>query len=182
MSEQGTSETGGHVLAVELSLAPGATPRIGSPVQISIAVRNEADADVLMVGVIDGSEEGVRFPHYRPSISRDGEVVVGPPTPEDPLVGPLREADFTPLRPGQSFDPTQGDRGASYSPIFTFSNFAPTTPGTYSYELTLSTASEQSEQWLGRFAQDDEREAVLALLERVPRLTVASNVLAVTVQ
>ena len=54
MSEQGTSETGGHVLAVELSLAPGATPRIGSPVQISIAVRNEADADVLMVGVIDG--------------------------------------------------------------------------------------------------------------------------------
>lgn len=135
-----------------------------------------------MVGVVDGSEEAVRFPHWRPAAIRDGAVVAAPPTPEDPLVGPLRAADFRPLAPGESFDPTRPEGGAAYMPLSTFASFVPSEAGSYRFTLELSTESPRPEDWLGRFGQDAERERVLELVGRVPRLTVASNVLEVSVR
>jgi hypothetical protein len=129
-----------------------------------------------MVGVVDGSEHGVRYPHYRPSVELDGSVVARPAAPEDPLVGPLRAADFRRLGPGEAFDPTLRDAGAAYLPLATFATFAPAEPGRYRYSLTLSTESSDPEQWLGRFNQDAERAAVLELVARVPRITATSAV------
>jgi hypothetical protein len=143
-------------------------------VDVRVEVRNTSAADVWMVGVVDGSEHGVRYPYYRPSVELEGAVVSEPAAPEDPLVGPLRTVDFRRLAPGEAFDPTRRDGGAAYLPLATFATFAPSEPGRYRYALTLSTESGDPAEWLGRFNQDAEREAVLELIARVPRITVTS--------
>lgn len=132
-----------------------------------------------MTGVVDGSEEGSRYPHYLPQIAIAEQVVAVPPPPEDPLVGPLRLTDFRLLRPGEAFDPTRPHPGATFLPISTFSNFRPTAPSLVQFTLVVSTESQHPEQWLGYFGQDAERSAVLERIAQVPRLTIRSNVLEV---
>jgi len=172
----GASDGSGQEPAAVLVLrAPAGPQPVGQPVPVVVEVRNASGGDVWMVGVIDGSEEGVRYPRYRPSVSRGGAVVAAPPPPEDPLVGPLHEADFRRLGPGEGFDPTRGEGGAAYLPLSTFASFRPAQPGAYRYELTLSTESAQPEEWLGRFGQDPDRAVVLDLIARVPRVTVTSH-------
>lgn len=146
-----------------------------------ITVRNLSQQSVWIVGVVDGSEDAIRYPHYLPQISMAGQVIAEPPPPEDPLVGPLRLVDFRLLAPDEAFDPTSPHLGAAYLPISTFSNFRPAVPGRYELTVVLSTESQYPEQWLGYFGQDAERSAVLERIAQVPRLTVRSNVLEVEV-
>ena len=149
---------------------PKGSQPTGTPIQIEVRVRNAGDRESWAVGVLDGSEDGIRYPAYRPLVTRDGAVVAQPGTPEDPLVAPLRTADFRLLAPGEEFDPT----GPGYLPLATFANFTPDRPGMHRYTLTLSTESRRPEDWLGRSRQDPERAAALALAARVPRVTVTS--------
>jgi hypothetical protein len=154
------------VLEIVLSGPEGPQPP-GNPVHVEVRVRNRVDREVWAVGVLDGSEDGVRYPAYRPVVTHGGVIVAQPGPPEDPLVGPLRTADFRRLAPGDEFDPT----GPGFLPLTTFANFAPDWPGVYSYALTLSTESPRPEAWLGRFGQDPD---VLGFVERVPRVTVTA--------
>jgi hypothetical protein len=103
--------------------------------------------------------------------------VIRPGPPEDPLVGPLRRSDVILLNPGDSFDPTSADAHA-YLPLSTFANFRPASPGRYTFELTLDTRAPDPGRWLGRFGQDAEREAVLAVVRTIPSvlLTVAVHI------
>jgi hypothetical protein len=159
-------------MGVVLLLAgPGRPVAAGEPLRVGVEVRNEGDTEVCLVGVVDGSEHGVRYPHWRPTVSVGGRVVAEPGPPEDPLVGPLRRDDFRRLAPGDSFDPA----GLGYLPLATFATFRPSEPGTYRCTLAFSTESERPEQWLGRFGQEAERDAVLELVTRVPRLRLRSE-------
>jgi hypothetical protein len=153
---------------------------LGGPVPIQIEVKNVSSGSIWMVGVVDGSETGTRFPHYLPEIRLTGRVVAKPPAPEDPLVSPLRLADFYLLEPGTSFNPT-AKPGATYLPVSTFANFRPSVPGRYEFHLVLSTESKNPDQWLGKFGQDVERSAVLDRLQLIPKLTITSNLLVVDV-
>lgn len=154
---------------------------VGMPIPIKIEVRNLSQQSVWVVGVVDGSEDAIRYPHYLPRIAVAGQVVAERPPPEDPLVGPLRLADFRLLAPGEAFDPTNPHPGAAFLPISTFSNFRPVVQGRFEFSLVLSTQSQNPEQWLGYFGQDAERSAVLERIAQVPRLTIRSNVLKVEV-
>jgi hypothetical protein len=168
----------------ELSImlhSPEEKQGVGMPIPIKIEVRNLSQQSVWIVGVVDGSEDAIRYPHYLPRISMAGQVVAEPPPPEDPLVGPLRLADFRLLAPGEAFDPTNPHPGAKFLPISTFSNFRSALPGQSEFSLILSTQSQYPEQWLGSFGQDAERSAVLERIAQVPRLTVRSNVLQIEV-
>jgi hypothetical protein len=171
----------GPVLLGLLLGGPEGPQPVGRAVGVEVEVRNLGTEEVWIVGVVSGSEERVRYPHYLPSVTRDLEVVAKPPPPEDPLVGPLRVADFRRLAPGEGFDPTRRD-GAAYLPLSTFTSFRPTEPGVYRYTLTLSTESQEPEEWLGRFGQEAEREAVLDLVTLIPRLTIKSDPLVVEVR
>jgi hypothetical protein len=177
LSNFGSSDDGGHNAAVVLALhvADGPQP-LGEPVRIVVEIRNANASDVWMVGVLDGSEEGVRYPHYRPSVTLEGVVLAAPPRPEDPLVAPLRVADFRRLDPGEAFDPTRSEEGAAYLPLSTFATFRPPQPAIYRYALTLSTESDHPDEWLGRFGQDEARADVLDLVAHVPRVTVVSSI------
>ncbi|MFE4579136.1 hypothetical protein, partial [Streptomyces chartreusis] len=53
-----------------------------------VELRNVSDAGVWVVGVLDGSEAGMRFPHFRTAVLHGGQTVYRPVV-EDPLVGPL---------------------------------------------------------------------------------------------
>ncbi|GGS47319.1 hypothetical protein GCM10010156_02590 [Planobispora rosea] len=160
------------MIRIELT-APGGPYPAGKPVPVTVSV--VSTSDVLLVGVLDGSEDGSRYPRYRPSISRDGRTVAAPPAPEDPLVGPLRVSDFVRLAPGEPFDPCMTRT------LATFETFVPDAPGSYTYELTLDTESDTPEQWLGRVGQTGAPE-VLALVRQVPRLRVSASPLTVEVR
>jgi hypothetical protein len=168
------------VLAVALG-GPKEPTRVGMSLTIEIEVKNVSQESVWIVGVVDGSEEGIRYPQYVPQIVRGGEVIGKPPPPEDPLVAPLRLVDFQLLAAGAAFDPTKPRQGAAWLPISTFTAFRPGSPGRYELSLILSTESQHLEQWLGRFGQEADRAAILERIAQVPRLTVRSNVLQVEV-
>jgi hypothetical protein len=172
---------GKYILEITLQ-GPKEPQNMGMPILIEVAIRNLLQQKVWLVGVVDGSENRIRYPHYRPEIVLAEKVVAEPQTPEDPLVSPLRLADFRQLAPGEAFDPTKRQGGAAYLPLSTFSTFQPAVPGRYEFSLMLSTESENPEQWLGRFGQDAERSAVLERIAEVPRLTIRSNVLEVDVK
>ncbi|GAA3108492.1 hypothetical protein [Streptosporangium carneum] len=158
-------------------MAPREPQPIGWPVAIDITVINRSTADIWLPGVLDGSEAGIRYPFYLPEITREGTVVARPEPPEDPLFTPLRTLDFRRLTPGEDFNPTSG----KYHPLTTFSSYAPDRPGHYRYTLTLSTESPLPENWLSSFGQEDTLTEVMKLISLVPRLTVRSAPLDVTV-
>jgi hypothetical protein len=174
VASDGAGDDGGRQSAVVLALrAPAGPHPVGEAVPVEVEVRNAGDRPIWIVGVVDGSEEGVRYPRYRPSVSRGDAIVASPPPPEDPLVGPLRETDFRRLAPGEAFDPT---RGEGYLPLSTFANFRPAEPGAYRFQLELSTESPAPEAWLGRFGQEPHQAKALELIAQVPRVTVSAAV------
>lgn len=147
-------------MTADLTLhAPAGPHPAGRPVPVHARLRNTGPDDLWIVGVVDGSDTGTRYPHWLPSVRLGGVVVAAPAPPEDPLVGPLRAGDFRRLAPGEAMDP---------GPLPTFATFAPAAPGTYVYSLDLSTGAGRPEAWLGAFNQD---RSVLDLVARVPRLT-----------
>ncbi|GIH77604.1 hypothetical protein [Planobispora longispora] len=160
------------MIRIELT-APGGPYPAGKPVPVTVSV--VSTSDVLLVGVLDGSEDGSRYPRYRPTVSLGGRVVAAPPAPEDPLVGPLRLSDFVRLAPGEPYDP------CTTRTLATFETFVPDGPGSYAYELTLDTESDTPEQWLGRVGQTDVPE-VLTLVREVPRLRITSSPLVVEIR
>ena len=150
-------------LSLTLHAPAGPSPS-GRPVAVRPALRNEGAGELWVVGVLDGSETGTRYPHWLPSVRLGDRVVAAPPAAEDPLVGPLRSSDFRRLAPGEELDPGR---------LATFAIFAPAEPGAYVYSLVLSTESPRPEDWLGAFNQDP---SVVELVARVPRLTVRAEV------
>lgn len=130
------------------------------------------------MGVLDGSEVGLRYPHYLPSVQ-------GPdyesPTPEWPdMISPLRMNDFLLLQPGEAFDPTEPVNGAGYLPLIGLRDFVPPAAGRYLLSLTLSTESLRNGEWLGR-APRAEQDEVMRQVGKVPRCKVTSNVLTIDV-
>lgn len=170
---------GGSQTAAALQLVMAAAPgphSVGAPVPIAVALRNISGSDVWIVGVLDGSEAGIRLPHYRTSVLHGGRVV-SEPWVEDPLVGPLLQSHFHRLPPGEGFDPTDGGGAASSLPLTAFAHFRPEEKGQYQYRLTFSTESARPEQWFGRFGQrDDEHDVLLELISRVPRALLTATV------
>ena len=160
--------------------APRGAWRVGETVTVEVAVKNVSPHVIWMVGVVDGSEWGYRYPHYRPSI------VAGHPVPavEHEACGnvaPLQLADFVRLEPGESFDPTVPRGAAAFVTLATFAGFTPSSPGDYDSRLTISTRGDRDEDWLGMTGYPGE-EAVKRRLHEVPRLEVQSNRLTVRVQ
>lgn len=148
---------------------------VGQPIPVAIELRNVSDRPVWVTYVLDGSEEGARYPHFLPEVSRDGVTIAEPPAGEDPFVSPLRKVDFRLLQPGESFDPIRPADTAGYVPLFTFLNFRPDSPGTYEFSVTYSTESPSPEDWLGGFGQDTDRDAVLSRVADIPRVTLTAS-------
>lgn len=161
-----TSAPGGPTpLRLELLGGPA---RVGAPVPVGVTVVNSGNRAVVVPGVLDGSESGLRSPVYRPQVCRGDIVVAAPEPPEDPLVAPLRPEQVVRLAPGEGFDPT----GPGFLPLSTFATFVPTQPGRYRFVLTLDTRDREPSSWLGRSAADP---GVAAVLTGVPAVLVTAE-------
>ena len=170
-SEHDTMST--QPIEIELTL-PKIPQRVGARVEVGVVLRNASNAPIWIVGVMDGSEAGFRFPHYRPTVTA--------PKPRDVeerewcgITAPLRIEDFLRLAPGEGCDPRVPVSGQAWLPIGAFESFVPNAPGRYTFELVLSTLSARDEEWLG-IREYPGKDAVLARLKEVPRVEVRSNV------
>lgn len=167
-------------LAVILTV-PAEAQKVGQPILVSIQVKNISDHPLWLIGVLDGSEAGLRYPRWQPEIITPHSLPETEPLPLSDMSAPLRAQDFRLLQAGESFDPTAATGEAAYLPITAFQNFRPPVPGRYEFRLTLSTDSEQDEEWLGLIGYPGEEE-VLKRLKEVPRLRVQSKTAIVEVQ
>lgn len=165
-------------LAVLLT-GPDTPCRVGEPVAISVEVRNASGSPLRMVGVLDGSEAGFRFPKYRPEISG----LAAGPMADDVFwcgtVAQLHLLDLRLLKPGKGFDPCASVDGTAYLPLAAFLNFRPVAPGSCRFKLSIDTSGPEDE-WLGRKNIPDEEE-IRRLLGEVPRGIYVSNTLEIEV-
>jgi hypothetical protein len=159
--------------------------RLGASSPIRIEVRNLSQSTTIwLVGVLDGSEAGVRFPRWIPHVSATKGVVASTESPD--FTSPLRPADFRRLAPGESFDPTLAAEGAAYFPIGAFDQITEAA-GRYSLSLTMDTEEPSPSAWMGtlpdrRPPSAGEAAEVARRLSQVPRLKVQSNTLTIEVQ
>lgn len=167
------------VLAVLLRIADREYA-VGEPIAVGVEVRNVSTQPLWMVGVLDGSEVGFRYPHYRPEITGP-EPLPPPELAECGMVAPLRAQEFRRLDPGAGFDPTAAVDGAAYQRLMTFDAFRPPRPGRYQLHLLLSTESANPDDWLGVLEYPG-KEQVLERLSGVPRLRVEATPVTVSVR
>lgn len=75
-----TAAGGGQAaVALRMVLRAATCPHpLGEPVPIEVELRNVSDAGVWVVGVLDGSEAGMRFPHFRTEVLHGGRTVYQP--------------------------------------------------------------------------------------------------------
>lgn len=156
---------------------PRSEYRVGEIPEIRVLVRNRSDRSLLLPGVLDGSEAGVRYPHYIPRIGGAARDVTPIEAPD--FVAPLRRGDFVRLASGDAFDPTDRASGGAFFPIATFQRLT-RAPGRLAVSLRLSTESRSFEEWLGNLPSKPEP-GIADLIADVPRLTVESNVLSLSV-
>nr|BFE87902.1 hypothetical protein GCM10020093_105030 [Planobispora longispora] len=95
------------MIRIELT-APGGPYPAGKPVPVTVSV--VSTSDVLLVGVLDGSEDGSRYPRYRPTVSLGGRVVAAPPAPEDPSSAPCGSPISSGWRPASRTTPARPGR------------------------------------------------------------------------
>lgn len=170
------SDTSLHVILT----GPVEAQKVGAAVKVSIEVRNVSDRPVWIVGALEGSDIGLRFPHYLPQVNGERPPLSGEVEYLD-VAAPLRLEDFRQLAPGQGFDPVAGMNPALQPLLAAFTAFVPPAPGSYEMRLTLSTASESDNDWLG-IVEYPGKDEVLRRLAKVPRLRVESNVLRIEAQ
>jgi hypothetical protein len=171
-----------EIFAVRLYLKSPSSPdqplAVHQPVSVGIEVRNVSPDPVWVVGVLEGSEVGLRFPHYLPSIEGECYEAVVPEWPD--MTAPLRPGDFRLLQPNEGFDPTESSPGVGYMPLIAFRDFVPPVAGRYRLCLTLSTASKRSEEWLGTLPYPAQT-TLLPRVAQIPACRVVSNLLTVDV-
>jgi hypothetical protein len=158
--------------ADQQSYAVGETPTI------AVRVRNVSTSPLLFVGVLDGSEFGLRYPHYIPEVT--GPVDVRSLAEAPDFTAPLRRTDVRTVQPGEEFDPTDRAGGESYVQIAAFLYLA-NAPGRYTVSLTVSTECDAVEPWLGTLPVPRDP-AVPDLIAQIPRLTVRSEPLTIEVR
>lgn len=165
-------------LAVILT-GPATPCRVGEPVAISVEVRNVSGRPLRMVGVLDGSEAGFRFPKYRPEISGPAAGSSADDVFWCGTVAQLHLRDLLLLMPGRGFDPCAAVDGAACLPLAAFLNFRPAMPGSCRFGLAIDTSGRE-EEWLGRHNIPDEEE-IRRQLGEVPRGIYVSNTLEIEV-
>ena len=91
-------------ITLRAAIYPGA---VGEEVSLILRVKNIGATDLSIIKPVDGSAEGLRYPHYRAWVRRHDEDFV--PLQDGRPAGPqarLRDSDIVLLRPGRAPIPT----------------------------------------------------------------------------
>ncbi len=153
------------------------TCELGKVPKITVAITNQTNADIYLVGSLDASDCKWRYPLcYFEVIGPDGKSAAegGKGCGN---VSELREKNFVKVSPGRTFDPYQqiGDHGFFFASQLNSRTFR--TTGEYRIRFFYSTNSNNMDAWFG----DAENDKLVGLLRQVPKVEIRSNEIKVSV-
>jgi len=150
------------------------TYSVGEVPKVTFRIHNKTDKEVVLVGSLDGSDVGWRFPKCRLEILDAAGKPVTTPVARCGNMNPLRTTHFVVVPAGNAFDPF--GKGF-FGPMQLQGHIFPiTTPGDYTLRFYYTTTTDRVEDYFG-----DERALIKAspeiqhLFERVPKLDLKSN-------
>ncbi len=166
-------------LSVTISADP--TVELGKAPAIKVAIKNLTGRETLLVGSLDGSDCGMRFPHCRfEVIGPDGKSAVRG-IGRCGNTNPIREKDIVRVKAGAVFDPFQrvDDGGFFSAHQIRADNFA--AEGVYKIRFHYSTAEKSNSRFNGGLEGGLLTPAVSKKLDGVPRVAATSNEITVRV-
>ena len=152
---------------------------VGESPAIEVRLRNKTNRTIRLVGCLDGSDLGWRFPHCVFEVD-------GPPGHRGPGIGrcgntnALRAEDFVDLRAGESLNPFMriDDYGFFGSSALDFTHFM--VPGKYTVRFRYSTNSSKILEWVGIAGPPAKDSAVARLFPEVAKFETTSNSIELT--
>lgn len=166
------------------------TCELGNVPTISVEIANWTDDEIYLVGSLDNSDRRWRYPFcYFEVIGPDGKRAK-PGIARCGNINAIREKDFVKVPPVGKFDPYQkiDEYGFFGSSLITPETFH--AEGQYRVRFVYSTAAADPKFWLGDAQGEMSRvlrpgnaddSAITKLLKRVPKTTVCSNEITITV-
>ncbi|HZL73294.1 MAG TPA: hypothetical protein VFC86_12610 [Planctomycetota bacterium] len=159
---------------LQLSIKVEGEAAVGKPMAFRIRITNVSDEDVAVVGALDGSDAGLRFPFYGVEITRpDGSPWVPVGELRCGNCNALRTEDIVRLKPGDEFDPL----GEGFFRNYRLSIWRPATKGKHLLRMIVSFSSEDPEKWNGPMKPrlpDPHR--IRSLLADVPKINLEAKV------
>lgn len=158
------------------------TCELGKSYPLTLALTNRSDADIQLVGSLDGSGSLRRYPHCYYEEIGPARAIRTTGFSGCGNMNPLREKDFVKVPSGGSFDPHQRIDGYGFFGLSEFSPHTLSAVGEYRIRFVYDTTNTDILEWAGdgRWSATMDPKLV-ALFEHVPKLKVVSNELKVTV-
>ncbi len=146
------------------------TYHVGDTASFRVVLTNVSKKPVVLVGSIEGSTGGDRYPHCVFTLERDGDTMVKRGIRIDGNFNDLRSSDFRLLAPGRSFEPFA--MPSFVPPAEILKPFAK--PGHYVVTFSYSTDAIDYKDWQPwwRAARAD----VIEKLKEVPRLNLQASI------
>lgn len=172
----------------ELSLActlssPQSTWQAGDEVQVAVRIENNSEFSVPLIGSLDASDLAWRYPHcvWERWTETNGWQTVGS-GPRCGNTNDLRSEDILEIGPGEALDPYLNiDNKGFFESVIQRGNFF-AEPGEYRLRFRYSTETRDDAAFRGDLNWGrDLSGSVEKQLARVPRVTLVSNELTVTV-
>lgn len=149
----------------------------GKAPAVSVEIVNHRKRDVYLVGSLDASDCRWRYPHcYFEVIGPAGKAAGG--IGRCGNMNRLREKDFVKVAPGGKFSPYQKVDDHGFFPAHQLSAGTFAAEGKYRIRFFYSTDKADIKYWLGDGATSENLER---LFKQVPKLTLRSNEITVTV-
>lgn len=149
------------------------TYSVGEVPIFSVSIRNKSSKEVILVGSLDGSDVGWRFPKCRLEILDAAGKPVTAPMARCGNMNVLRAADFVAVPAGGTFNPFSTGFFAPYQ----FYQFPVTAPGDYTVRFYYST-SDRIQDYYGderRIGRTNAPLEIQHLFKRVPKVELKSN-------
>ena len=146
---------------------------VGELPSITVRIRNKTDKDAILVGSLDGSTEGWRFPKCRIEILDAAGKPVTAAMARCGNMNALRTNDFVLVRAGDSFYPF----GKGFFPPPQFYQFPIPGPGDYTVRFHYAT-SERVQDYFGDERRSGNSQAspeIQRLVTQVPKVELKSN-------
>jgi hypothetical protein len=156
------------------------TCMLGTAPKITVALINQSDSGIYLVGSLDASDCQWRYPHCYFEVTGPDGAPATRSTARCGNMNQLREKDLVRVRPGSNFDPYQtiDDQG-----FFSADELSPRTfhaAGNYRVRFVYSTRNSDIRDWGGWVVAPNAK--ILSMFKRVPKVDVKSNEIAITVE
>lgn len=145
--------------------------RVGDEPAFDVIIYNRSADTIYLPLRLDGSTQGVRFPHASISIDGPADGISSTSVFGCGYINQLQTEDFVKLEPGDLFRPFAGMFRFSSARNLTFAK-----PGRYTVTFTYSTDEGDIREWLGTNMIERIPPALSKLMRRVPRVTIIKSI------